>query len=120
MDEFLKQTCTEYVSNMCVKLYPIFKKKGILYPNEIRFRKMVTYWGNCRPRRGIVTFNTHLIQLPPKCIEAVICHEFTHFIHSNHSAAFYAQLTEFMPDWKIHDQYMRDLQDEIIIRDYSK
>ncbi len=120
MNEFLKQACTEYVNKMCRLLYPIFKKKGIDFPNEIRYRKMVSCWGVCRPQRGILTFNTYLIQLPPKSIEAVICHEFTHYLYPNHSKDFYAQLTEFMPDWKIHDKIMRDLQQEIIIRDYSR
>ena len=116
MNTFLKSECEKYVAKMCMDLYPKFKKKGIPYPDEIRFRKMVSCWGNCRPTRGILTFSTYLIQLPPKSIEAVVCHEFTHFLHKNHSKDFYNQLTEFMPDWKIHDKVMNELQNEIIIR----
>ncbi len=116
INEFMKNECEKYVVKMCKDLYPRFKKKGIPYPNEIRFKKMVSCWGNCRPTRSILTFSTYLIQLPPKSIEAVVCHEFTHFLHANHSKDFYNQLTEFMPDWKIHDKVMKELQKEIIIK----
>lgn len=116
MNEFMKNECEKYVTKMCRELYPRFSKRNIAYPKEIRFRKMVSCWGNCRPSRGILTFSTYLIQLPPKCIEAVVCHEFTHFLHENHSKDFYNQLTEFMPDWRVHDKVMKDLQKEIIIR----
>lgn len=116
INEFMKEECEKYVVKMCRDLYPRFEKKGIAFPKEIRFRKMISCWGNCRPQQSILTFSTYLIQLPPKSIEAVVCHEFTHFLHANHSKDFYNQLTEFMPDWKIHDKIMKDLQNEIIIR----
>ena len=97
-EEFLRAECSDYVTELCRELYPRFRKKGIPFPEEIRFRRMVSCWGNCRSVTRILTFSTYLIQLPPKCIEAVVCHEFTHFLHQNHSKDFYAQLTEFMPD----------------------
>lgn len=116
ISEFLKIECEKYVVKICRELYPRFRKKGIPFPSEIRFKKMVSCWGNCRPNRGILTFSTYLIQLPSKSIEAVVCHEFTHFLHDNHSREFYNQLTEFMPDWRVYDKVMKELQNEIIIK----
>ncbi len=120
VDAFMKQQCETMIPQMCRQLYPRFREKGIAFPEEIRCRKMVSCWGNCRPARSILTFSTHLIQLPEKCIEQVICHEFTHFLHANHSKAFYAQLAEFMPDWKQYDKLTKQLQSEIIIRNSGK
>ncbi len=120
VDSFLKRQCEDIIPKMCLKLYPRFEEKGIAFPKELRFRKMVSCWGNCRPSRSILTFSTHLIQLPEKCIEQVICHEFTHFLHANHSKLFYAQLSEFMPDWKRYDALTKQLQGEIIIRNSGK
>ena len=117
VDKFLKQKCNDYVTALCRELYPRFRSKNIPYPKEIRFRKMISCWGNCRPKLGVLTFSTYLIQLPPQCIEAVVCHEFTHFLHANHSKEFYIQLTEFMPEYKTYDSIMRDLQNEIIIKE---
>ncbi len=116
VDAFLKNSSAQVIIPMCKKLYPKFKAEGIEFPEEIRFRKMISCWGNCRPARSILTFSTHLVQLPEKCIEQVICHEFTHFLHADHSKAFYAQLAQFMPDWKKYDTMTKKLQNEIIIR----
>ena len=116
VDAFLKLESERLIPAMCERLYPRFRAKGIAYPKELRFRKMVSCWGNCRPGRSIVTFSTHLIQLPERCIEQVICHEFTHFLHGNHSKAFYAQLAEFMPEHRECEKQIKQLQSEIIIR----
>ncbi|MCH5349612.1 MAG: M48 family metallopeptidase [Oscillospiraceae bacterium] len=115
-EEFLRAECSDYVTALCGELYPRFRKKGIPFPDKIKFRKMVSCWGNCRSQKRILTFSTYLIQLPPNCIEAVVCHEFTHFLHQNHSKDFYSQLTEFMPDWKVYDKIMKAMQNEIIFR----
>jgi len=33
-------------------------------------------------------------------VEYVVYHEMAHLVEANHSAAFYAILTELMPDWR--------------------
>lgn len=116
IDSFLKLQSEMRIPLMCRALYPRFKAKGIKYPKEFRFRKMISCWGNCRPERSIVTFSTYLIQLPEKCVEQVICHEFTHFLHADHSKAFYAQLAEFMPDYKECEKIIKQMQREIMPR----
>ena len=115
INKLLLDECKNIVNSACKKLYPKIQRYGIAFP-EIKYRKMVSCWGNCRSKKGIVTFNIHLVQTPIECIEFVVMHEFTHFFHSNHSQDFYRQLTAFMPDWKIYDQKLKSLQNEIIIR----
>lgn len=44
--------------------------------------------------------NSRLIETPISCIEFVMMHEFCHFIHPDHSKAFYALMTRVMPDWQ--------------------
>ena len=57
-------------------------------------------WGNCQPKRKILTFNYTLVKAPIDCIEYVVAHEFTHFLYADHSKLFYNQLAAIMPDWK--------------------
>ena len=78
----------ELILNLCEKVYPYFEKRGIKYPT-IKFRKMISQWGNCRSEKGVLTFNTNLMYAPLECIEYVVLHEFTHFLQPNHSATFY-------------------------------
>ena len=97
--KWMHSYCREVIDLLCRRMYPMFRPYGIPFP-EIRLRKMVSCWGNCRSKRNVLTFNTMLIKTPIPCIEYVIVHEFTHFLQPNHSARFYSQMAAFMPDWQ--------------------
>lgn len=87
------------VELLCDKAYPYYREKGIPYP-KIKFRKMVSMWGNCYHKKGVLTFNTNLIYAPYECVEYVVWHEFTHFLEPNHSYLFYNELSKVYPNWK--------------------
>ena len=72
---------------------------GIPRAREIRLRKMTSMWGNCRSKDGILTFSTMLADVPPSLLDYVICHEYCHLIHADHSARFYALLRRVCPDY---------------------
>lgn len=99
MNRWLNSICKDTVQSLCEAIYPKFQKYGVLYP-VIRYRNMVSRWGSCQPKRGILTFNYALVEAPISCIEYVVVHEFTHFLQPNHSKKFYQQLAMFMPDWE--------------------
>lgn len=101
----------ELILKLCETTYPYYEARGIRRP-EIKFRKMVSRWGSCRPQRGILTFNTNLIYAPFECIEYVVLHEFTHFLQANHSSRFYEELAKVCPDWKEKRTKLK----EIVIR----
>ena len=80
------------------------------------FRQMVSQWGNCRPSRKILTFNTRLLAAPVRCIEYVVIHEFTHFLYPNHSRGFYDFIAAELPDWK---KLQETLQKFVQTRDFT-
>lgn len=84
---------------ICRKIYAEFKGCVGSYP-IIKTRMMKSMWGSCRPKKGVITLNTRLIEAPEKCIEYVVLHEFAHFVHLNHSREFYDFIEKLMPDWK--------------------
>ena len=107
-EEKVKKTETEFFSeneleifiiDFCKKIYPYYRDKGIKFP-LIKFRKMTSMWGNCYPRKGIVTFSKFLIYAKPECVEYVVWHEFTHFLVSGHQKDFYDELSKVCPNWK--------------------
>lgn len=98
MNRWLKQKCVETVQSVCEAVYPKFQKYGVSFP-EIKYRNMISRWGSCQPKRGVLTFNLSLVEEPVACIEYVVVHEFVHFLQPNHSKKFYQQLSVFMPDW---------------------
>ena len=89
----------ELILALCNNVYPYYEKQGIKHP-EIKFRKMVSRWGSCHTKKGILTFSTNLMYAPAECIEYVVWHEFTHFLQPNHSTRFYDELAKVCPNWK--------------------
>ncbi len=98
-DRFWRERCEEVFLQTARAVYPWFQARGIPFP-QIRMRDMKSRWGSCLYQKGIVTLNTQLLKYPPDCIRYVVIHEFSHFIHPNHSPAFWKVVTEQMPDWK--------------------
>lgn len=105
-ENYKRKTLMNVLSEICGKIYPVFKSYGVDFP-EIRIRKMVSRWGSCMPTKKVVTFNTALFFAPIDCVEYVAVHEFTHFLHPNHSKEFHSAMTAFMPDWKIRKQKLQ-------------
>lgn len=93
---------------LCERVYPYYKNLGIKYP-EIRFKYMVSQWGNCYSQRGILTFSLNLMYAPLECIEYIVVHEFTHFLQADHSKLFYDELEKVMPDWKVRREKLKGI-----------
>ena len=98
----------DVILEICKKIYPVFEKRGIKYP-DIKFRKMVSRWGSCNYVKGIITFNTSLKYAPYECIEYVAYHEFCHFLQANHSALFYNELEKVCPKHKEYRKILRGI-----------
>lgn len=99
MEQWRYYLCKDKIQSLCEAVYPKFQKYGVSYP-VLRFRNMVSRWGSCQPKRGVLTFNYALVEAPIFSIEYVVVHEFTHFLQPDHSHRFYQQLAMFMPDWE--------------------
>ncbi len=89
-----------------LRYYPEFEKRGVVFP-EIKIRKMRSRWGSCIPGKQKVTFNSLLLEKPLESIEYVVVHEFSHFIHPDHSKAFYELVGCILPDWKRRKEGLR-------------
>lgn len=109
MSKWLRQYQIKLFDRICKEIYPDFEKLGIEYP-VIKIRKMTSRWGSCATKRGIITLNSKLIEVPKECIEYVAVHEFAHFIHPNHSKQFYALVESIMPDWKERRDKLRGFE----------
>lgn len=105
-ESYKRKTLMNVLNEICNRIYPTFKSYGVDF-SEIRIRKMVSRWGSCMPTKKVVTFNTVLFFVSIDCVEYVAVHEFTHFLHPNHSKEFHSAMTVFMPDWKIRKQKLQ-------------
>ena len=99
VQKILDRLCINTVDQLCRKIYPEFENYVPSFP-EIKYRHMTSRWGSCNYKKRVLTFNYHLIHAPLDCIKYVVYHEFTHFIHPNHSKEFYSALSEHLPRHK--------------------
>ena len=99
LDAFLRERLYLATDRICRAYFPYFSALGYPYPT-IRLRKMTSRYGTCYTKKHIITISTALARSPLSLLEFVVLHELVHFIHPNHSADFYKELTTLMPDWK--------------------
>ncbi|MEW5832929.1 MAG: SprT family zinc-dependent metalloprotease [Campylobacterota bacterium] len=76
-----------------------YVRKTGLKPREIRFKKMRRRWGSC-DSKGVVTFNTMMMQLSYEHIDYIIVHELAHLEHMNHSRFFHELVRRYLPEEK--------------------
>lgn len=99
MEDFYKAQCLAVTTELCRGIHPHLEPLGVPFP-EIKVRSMISRWGSCKPSDKRVTFAWQLVKAPVECVEYVVWHELVHFLHMDHSPAFYGCLEQFVPDWK--------------------
>jgi len=68
-------------------------------PSAFSVRHMKKRWGSCSSK-GKIAISYDLIRLDEVYAEYVIVNELCHLRHHNHSAEYYALLSEVYPGWK--------------------
>jgi predicted metal-dependent hydrolase len=86
-----------------------YARKMQMHPSEIRFKKMRRRWGSC-DSRGVVTFNTLMMQLSYEHIDYIIVHELAHLRHMNHSKDFHGLVRCYLSDEKRLRRELREIR----------
>ena len=81
--------------------------KSIPYP-RLRIRKMTSRWGVCNIRNHNVTLNYMLSKYDICCLDYVIVHELSHFIHHDHSKDFWHLVEKYYPQYKKCKKMLKD------------
>ena len=75
---------------------------------RVNVRKMVRKWGYCNKRDKLVTLNSELIKYSVDDIDYVVVHELCHFLHFDHSKAFWESVKFYKPDYKVNKKHLRE------------
>ncbi|SHK59127.1 M48 family metallopeptidase [Alicyclobacillus tolerans] len=111
-DQWMREQANVVFSESLEKVYSSLQKYDISKP-QIQIRTMKARWGSCLRDSHAILLNFELIKAPKYCIEYVVLHELTHFLHKNHNERFYGFLSALMPDW----EKRKAILDEEIVRD---
>lgn len=86
--------------------YNIFEE-SIPTPN-LKIRKMTSRWGVCNIKNNNITLNLELSKYNIECLNYVIVHELSHFIHPNHSKDFWNLVSKYYPNYKEVRKYLKN------------
>lgn len=86
------------------RLLPVWEKRMGVRAEGVRWRLMTSRWGTCQTGTRLITLNLRLAAMPVELMEYVLVHELNHLRHADHSPAFHADMTRFLPDWRARRQ----------------
>ena len=95
---FIREEAVRVLGTAAQAIYPLFAPRPATFPS-ITVRKMTSRWGSCTAAKNHITLNERLLFVDPWLARYVILHEFCHFKHQDHSAAFYKHLGHFVPQY---------------------
>ena len=101
--KWLKEIALDYFSQ---RAYEISKLYAIP-SNSILLSNAKSRWGTCNSKTE-VRINWRLIQADPYVVDYVICHEFAHLTHMNHSRNFWNLVEKLCPNYKLAENYLKN------------
>lgn len=99
LDKYLNKKIQEIFKERLDYWYNVFEEK-IPIPN-LKIRKMTSRWGVCNLKNKNVTLNYNLYKYDIECLDYVIIHELSHFIHPNHSKDFWNLVSKYCSNYKL-------------------
>lgn len=106
VDKLIKRETEKIFLSRLEYNYNLFQEK-IPFPS-LTIRKMSTRWGVCNRKLKRVTLNSLLIRYPLEVLDYVIIHELSHFVHFDHSKAFWTEVSKYSPKYKEIRKLLKD------------
>jgi len=97
LEKYINKNIIDIFSDRLNYWYNVFEE-DIPVPN-LKIRKMTSRWGVCNIKNHNVTLNYQLYKYNISCLDYVIVHELSHFIHPNHSKGFWSLVGKYYPKY---------------------
>jgi hypothetical protein len=83
-----------------------FARQHGLAVKQVTVRNQRTRWGSCS-RRGSISLNWRLVQMPPSVCDYILLHELMHIRQANHSRRFWREVEAVCPDFRDAETWLR-------------
>ena len=84
----------------------IAKKLKVKF-NKIKLKNVSSRWGSCSSK-GNLSLNWRLAMIPTPMVNYILIHEICHLIHPNHSQKFWQLVASLDPDYKQHQNWLKN------------
>ena len=98
LDKYILKEISKIYQERLDYWYNVFEE-NIPVPN-LKVRKMTSRWGVCNIKNHNVTLNYNLSKYDISCLDYVIVHELSHFLHHDHSKNFWLSVAKYYPKYK--------------------
>ena len=102
LETFLIEFARKYISARV----NYFVEKYDFSFNKIAIKEQKSRWGSCSSLKNL-NFNWRLIFAPVDVIDYVIVHELSHTRQMNHSADFWNEVKNCMPEFKVQRDWLK-------------
>lgn len=106
LNKWYKTKITKIFEERLNHYYNKYEEK-IPYP-KIKYRTMKTRWGVCNRKTNTITLNLNLVKYDISCLDYVIVHELSHFVHFNHSKEFWKTVEKYYPSYKTIEKKLKN------------
>jgi len=103
LEKLYKKEAKKYIIPRCNELA---EKHGFTH-TWIRITSATTRWGSCSSKKTL-NFSYRLVMSPRDTIDYVIIHELCHLRQMNHSHKFWKEVSDIMPEYKVHEKHLKD------------
>ena len=115
LSEAERKRLTEQAARILSEKVRFYTDKMGVTVNRITVRSQRTRWGSCSVK-GNLNFNCLLMLCPEEVQDYVVVHELCHRKEMNHSAAFWAEVEKYCPDYKLHRKWLKENGASLIAR----
>ena len=115
LSEAERKRLTEQAAKILSEKVRFYADKMGVTVNRITVRSQRTRWGSCSVK-GNLNFNCLLMLCPEEVQDYVVVHELCHRKEMNHSAAFWAEVEKYCPDYKFHRKWLKENGASLIAR----
>jgi predicted metal-dependent hydrolase len=105
VEDWLKKQARAEIRNSLDEVLPMIGEA----PVPVTIRDQKSRWGSCSTTRRL-SFNWRLIMAPPEALHYVVVHEAAHLIHHDHSERFWGLVEDLMPDYAVHQDWLKKNQ----------
>ena len=78
----------------------------LLKPEKVIIKTVKSRWGSLNSRKKLL-LNRKLVLAPREVVDSVVVHELAHLRHFDHSKNFWALVTQFSPQHRLHSQWLQ-------------